>query len=57
MDITSHWKKKLEIILNLEEVWYYYRSPKYLNDGLKRDVNDGTLVHKDPLHIDVPKKS
>ena len=45
-------RKMLEALLNLPEMWHWFRNPLISTDGLQRDVNDGAFVKNSPLNRD-----
>ena len=45
-------KDQLEKLLNLPEVWHFFRHPKMSNDGIQRDINDCKYVKNHRLQED-----
>lgn len=45
-------KEQLEILLNMPEIWHFFKNPSTATNGYMSDVNDGSYVKNHPLHRD-----
>ena len=45
-------KSMLEALLNLPEIWHWFKNPEKSADGIQRDVTDGEYFEKHPLNSD-----